>query len=232
MCGCVWSRLRWARLRVIALALALKRVCACLFEEGLEHLGAVVEDAADVGGDEERVDEGAAEDGVVDVVGDFGAIILCDEAMFVAPETIWAAELFVDETVRWFPGGDFALPGNWEAVEAEFVADAGAGMHGDGRGRDDVKFEEYGSEALEIAGVGEEGEDFGDGAGEEDGAVDGESFHVDKMNTENRRARMNGNSMRIVTCESQLPWLPPVSSRTMLLTKFLASPKSMRVLSR
>ena len=47
-----------------------------LGEEGVEDLGAVVEDAADVGGDEEAVDEGAAEDGVVDVVGDLGATVL------------------------------------------------------------------------------------------------------------------------------------------------------------
>ena len=60
-----------------------RKVCAIrqdvlgvLGEEGLEDLGAVVEDAADVGGDEEAVDEGAAEDGVVDVVGNLGAAIL------------------------------------------------------------------------------------------------------------------------------------------------------------
>jgi hypothetical protein len=41
-----------------------------LSEAGLEDLGAVVEDAADVGSYEEGVDEGAAEDGVVDVIGD------------------------------------------------------------------------------------------------------------------------------------------------------------------
>jgi hypothetical protein len=81
-----------------------------LGEEGLEDLGAVVEDAADVGGDEEAVDQGAAEDGVVNVVGDLGAVVLGDEAMFVAPEAIGAAELFVDEAVRRIPGGDFAFP--------------------------------------------------------------------------------------------------------------------------
>jgi hypothetical protein len=63
----------------------LGQECACarrqdglsvLREEGLEDLGAVVEDAADVGGDEEGIDERAAEDGVVDVVGDLGATVL------------------------------------------------------------------------------------------------------------------------------------------------------------
>ena len=66
-------------------------------------------------------------------------------------------------------------------MEAEFVANARAGMHGDGRGRDDVKFEEGWSEAFEVAGVGEEGEDVVDGAGEEESAVDGEGFHGDWM---------------------------------------------------
>ena len=65
--------------------------CGGAQEEGLEDLGAVVEDAADVGGYEEGVDQRAAEDGVVDVVGDLGAVVLCDEAMLVAPEAIWAA---------------------------------------------------------------------------------------------------------------------------------------------
>ena len=155
----------------------------CLGEEGLEDLGAVVEDAADVGGDEEGIDERAAEDGIVDVVGDFGAVILGDEAMFVAPEAIGAAELFVDEAVGRFPGGDFAFPRDGEAVKAEFVADARAGMHCDWSGSDDVEFEEGRSEAFEIVSVGEEGEDFVDGAGEEDGAVDGEGFHMFWMMT-------------------------------------------------
>ena len=140
-------------------------------------MGAVVEDAADVGGDEEAVDEGAAEDGVVDVVGDLGAVVFGDEAVFVAPEVVGAAELLVDEAVRWIPGGDFAFPGDGDAVEAEFVADVCAGAHDDGVGRDDLKFEEGRSEAFEVVGVGEEGEDLVDGAGEEDGAVDGEGFH-------------------------------------------------------
>ena len=155
----------------------------------MEDLGTVVEDAADVGGDEERVDERAAEDGVVDVIGDLGAVILGDEAVFVAPEAIGAAELFVDEAVRRFPGSDFAFPGDGESVEAEFVLDARAGMHRDWRGSDDVEFQECRSEAFEVVGVGEEGEDFVDGAGEEDGAVDGEGFHVGRMIARVVRAR-------------------------------------------
>jgi len=146
-------------------------------EAGLEDFGAVVEDAADVGGDEDGIDEGSAEDGVVDVIGNLRAAVLGDEAMFVTPEAIGAVELFVDEAVRRFPGGDFTFPRDGEAVEAEFVADVGAGLHDDGVGRDDLKFEEGRSEAFEIVSVGEEGEDFVDGAGEEDGAVDGEGFH-------------------------------------------------------
>lgn len=63
----------------------------------------------------------------------------------------------------------------------EFVADVGAGFHDDGIRRCDLKFEEWRGEAFEIVSVGEEREDFVDGAGEEDGAVDGESFHVDGM---------------------------------------------------
>ena len=109
-------------------------------EEGLEDLGAVVEDAADVGGDEEGIDEPAAEDGVVDVVGDLSAVVLGDEAMFVAPEAIGAAELFVDEAMRRIPGGDFALPEDGDAVEAEFVADVRTGIHHDGVGSDDAEF--------------------------------------------------------------------------------------------
>ncbi len=86
--------------------------------------------------------------------------------------------MFVDEAVRGIPGGDFAFPGDGESVKAEFVADARAGMHGDWGGSDDVEFQECRSEAFEVVGVGEEGEDFVDGAGEEDGAVDGEGFHL------------------------------------------------------
>jgi hypothetical protein len=158
-------------------------------EEGLEDLGTVVEDAADVGGDEEAIDEGAAEDGVVDVIGDLSAPVLRDEAVFVAPEAIGTVELFVDKAVRRVPGGDFAFPVDGDAVEAEFVADVRAGFHDDGVGSDDLKFEEGWSEAFEVVSVGEEWEDFVDGAGEEDGAVDGESFHVGRMIARIVRAR-------------------------------------------
>ena len=147
----------------------------------MEDLGAVVEDAADVGGDEEGIDERAAEDGVVDVIGDLSAVVLGDEAVFVAPEAVGAAKLFVNEAMRRIPGGDFAFPEDGDAMEAEFVAEVGAGFHHDGIGSDDLEFEEWRSEKFEIVGVGEEGEDFVDGAGEEDGAVDGEGFHVDWM---------------------------------------------------
>ena len=162
-----------------------RKVCAIrqdvlgvLGEEGLEDLGAVVEDAADVRGYEEAIDERAAEDGVVDVIGDLGAVVLGHEAVFVAPEAVGAAELFVDEAVRRVPGSDFAFPRDGDAVEAQFVADVRAGFHHDGVGSDDAEFEECRSEAFEIVGIGEEGEDFVDGAGEEDGAVDGEGFHL------------------------------------------------------
>ena len=115
-------------------------MCVDLFEEGLEDLGAVVEDAADVGGDEEGVDDAAAEDGVVNMIGDLGAAVLGDEPVFVAPEAIGAAELFVDEAVRGIPGGDFAFPGDGDAVEMEFVADVCSGLHLNWVGSDDAKF--------------------------------------------------------------------------------------------
>lgn len=143
----------------------------------MEDFGAVVEDAADVGGDEEGIDQGAAEDRVVHVVGNLCAAILCDEAVFVAPKAVGAAELFIDEAIGRLPCGDFAFPRDGDAVEAEVVADVGTRFHHDGVGRDDVEFEEGRSEAFEIVGVGEKGEDFVDGAGEEDGALDGEGFH-------------------------------------------------------
>ena len=72
-------------------------------------------------------------------------------------------------------------------MEAEFVADVRAGLHHDGIGSDDLEFEEGGSEAFEVVGVGEEGENFVDGAGEEDRAVDGEGFHFIWMSWDCRR---------------------------------------------
>ena len=147
----------------------------------MKDFGAVVEDAADVGGYEEGVNQGAAEDSVVDVVGDLGAVILCDEAVFVAPEAIRAGELFVDEAMWRFPRGNFTLPRNRDAVEAEFVADVRGAVHRDWIGRDDPEFEEGRSEAFEVVGVGEEMEDFVEGAWEENVAIDGEGFHVGSM---------------------------------------------------
>lgn len=60
-------------------------------EELLEGGGAVVEDSADVGGDEETVDEGAAGNGVFDIVADERAAVFLLEGVFMMPATVGTA---------------------------------------------------------------------------------------------------------------------------------------------
>ena len=91
-------------------------------------------------------------------------------------------ELLVDEEVRGFPGGDFAFPGNGNAVKAEAIADARAGGHGDRPGSEDMELEECWRQALEIVGVGEERKDFRNRPGQPDFGIESVSFHLRRKN--------------------------------------------------
>ena len=131
-----------------------------LGKEFLEGGGAVVEDAAEVRGDEEAVDEPAAGDGVFDFVADQGAAVTLFERVFVMPVTVRAAELVVGEEVGRIPAGDFAFPVDWDAVKFELVLNARTEGNDDGFGCEDMEVEERRGELFEMFGCGEEWEDF------------------------------------------------------------------------
>ena len=131
-----------------------------LHEETFEGGGAEVDDAAEVGRDEEAVDKRAAGDCVFDFVVDKCAAIFLFEGMFVMPVAVGAAELVIGEKVGWIPAGDFAFPADRNAVKFEFVLDARAEGNGDWFRREDLEIEEGRSELFEMFSGGEEGEDF------------------------------------------------------------------------
>ena len=131
-----------------------------LGEEFFECGGAVVEDTAEVGSDEEAVDEPAAGDGVLNFVADHGAAVVLFERVFVMPVAVRAAELIVGEGVRRVPAGDFALPADGDAVKLELVLNARTEGNDDGFGCEDMEVEKGRSELFEMFGRGEEWEDF------------------------------------------------------------------------
>ena len=100
------------------------------------------------------------------MVAHFGAAREFEEFVAVAPAAVGAGELGVGEGGWGIEGLDFCAPVEGDSEEAELIVDEGAGVHGDGARSEDVEVEEGGG------GVGEEREDFGSGARDEDGAVE------------------------------------------------------------
>jgi hypothetical protein len=92
-----------------------------------------------------------------------GARSRLHEPVFMAPQSIRAAQLLVHEAMRRPPSGDFALPADGEAKQAELVADSSAAAHLNRERRDDGEFEERRGEALEILRISEKLEGLLDG---------------------------------------------------------------------
>jgi len=116
----------------------------------LQALRAIGEDLADFVGDEEFVDERAADGGVAYGVFAGGAGEVFRETVFVDPLAIRAAELLVDESVRGIPDGDAAAPANGNAVDFEAIVDFRALLDTNGRRREDMKLQRGWGEFLEI----------------------------------------------------------------------------------
>lgn len=144
-----------------------------LFEGG----GAVVEDAAEVRGDEEAIDDGTAGDSVFDFVADERAAVALVEGVFVMPVAVGAAKLIVGEEVGRIPAGDFTFPTDRDAVNFDSVLNACADGHEDWFGSEHLEFEKCWRKHFEIFGGCEEGEDFFEGMREPEFRVEGEEFH-------------------------------------------------------
>jgi len=135
-------------------------------EHGEQGLLSEREDAFETGADQEAFAERTAKVGVLDAVAAEGAGFDLFKGVFVAPEAVGAADLLVDEAERGVPRGDAGAPTDGQGVEAEAVVDQGALAHLDRQRGKDVEVEEGRGEAFEVGGVGEEGEDGVNRAGE------------------------------------------------------------------
>jgi len=148
-----------------------------LGEESFESGIAVVEDAAEVGSDEEAVNQGTAGDGVFDFVADERAAVALFEGVFVMPVTVRSTELVVGEEVGRIPAGDFAFPPDGDAVKFELVLNTRTESDDDRPRREDTEVEEGRSELFQMFGGGEEGENPRKGMREPEFGVEGEEFH-------------------------------------------------------
>ena len=136
-----------------------------------DHLVAVVEDLLHRTADEELVDD-RREDGerqiVVDAVAHLRTAGNFDEIMAMMPATIGPFELNVAERRRRVEGFDEGAPVEGDAVEAQFVVDQRTGSHLDRARCGDVEVQKRRGDALEVTGVGEEGEDLLAGPGQKE----------------------------------------------------------------
>jgi hypothetical protein len=141
-----------------------------------QALRTIIEDGANVTIDEEFGDERAAGDGVADVIFAESAAVLLGEAVFVNPDAIRAAKLFVDEAIGRIPHGDFAAPADGNAVNFEAIVDFDALMDFAGW-LEEMEVQPGRGDFLEVGGLGEEAENFGARVREEEAVVEFEEFH-------------------------------------------------------
>lgn len=118
------------------------------------------ENLLDVACHEKFVHEKIERDRVLDAVLNEGSAIAFLENMFVPPEAVGPAHLFVDETRRRLPDRDPALPANREPVDPQLMIDQRSRPHLDRRRRDGVKVHPWRSDGVEIGGIGEKRENF------------------------------------------------------------------------
>src|SRR4029079_4516972 len=93
---------------------------------------------------------------IADAVPHESAAVTFLEQMFVNPEPVRAAKLFVHKSRRRFPGGDFRPPSNRETVNAEPMIDQRPGAHLDRSRRDRPKFHPWWCDRVEVRGVRKE----------------------------------------------------------------------------
>lgn len=94
------------------------------------------------------------------------------EAVAMVPAAIGSGELDVSEGGDGLEGFDECLPVEGDDEETELVVDEGSGVHGDGARSEDVEVEKGWGDSLEVFDIGEEGEDFFSGTGDEEGSVE------------------------------------------------------------
>ena len=134
-----------------------------------QFLGSIAEDALDIRADEKAFDPGtkrSAGSPVMDLIDAEGSAIPFLEQVFVVPELVGAAALFIDEPKWRFPGGDFALPTEGQSMQTNPVIDPEAGAHFDRFRRENLETEPRRGDVLEVVCVGEEREDLGTRVGE------------------------------------------------------------------
>src|ERR1044072_5362647 len=78
--------------------------------------------------------------------------------MFVNPEPVRAAKLFVHEARRWFPGGNFRSPSNRETADAQLMIDQRPAADLDRSGCDRAKLHPRRCDRVEVRGVRKESE--------------------------------------------------------------------------
>src|SRR5688572_27632798 len=128
-----------------------------LLEQPRERGLAVLEDALEIAAHQPATDPCGARR-VLDVVDDPRAVRRRLEAMLVVPPSVGPDNLPVDETDARFPYLDTRPPRYGDAVERDAISDLDAPGHDDGHRCGDVEVQAGRRQALEVGGVGEEGE--------------------------------------------------------------------------
>ena len=137
-------------------------------KENLEQLPAPeLEDRAHVAADEQPVHERATPRPVANFVAAERRLASFLKCVGMMPQAVGPAHLDVDEPMRRLPGHDFRLPPDGQAMDADPVVEGEARAHDDRLGRQDLELQPRRREHLEVARLGEEGENLADGPRDE-----------------------------------------------------------------
>ena len=122
--------------------------------------GPISENLLDVASNKKFMDQKVEEDGVLNPVAHQCSAVAFFEFVFVPPQPIRTAHLFVDKTLRRFPHRNLASPPQGDAAHAKSVINDGAGAHRDRRRCHGVKTEPWRRDCIKICGVGEKRENL------------------------------------------------------------------------
>ena len=133
---------------------------AGLSESAAQTIGAIRENSFELAPDQQFVHEKIKRNGIMNPVAHQGSAFAFFKSVFVPPEPVRTAHLFVHKKTRWLPHGDLASPAHWEAPNAQPVVDHRARVHLNRRRCRGPKPKPGRRDRVEVRGIGEKRENL------------------------------------------------------------------------
>ena len=117
-----------------------------------------------------------------------GSAVAFHKFVFMPPEPIRAASLFIDEAMRRFPRGNFTLPTHRETTDAETIVNERTDMHLERPRAENLEFKPRRREHFKVGCIREKRKDFSDRLREPKFAFQLANFHAGLGLVERRKS--------------------------------------------